>query len=87
MPLRPIAPLTLCPHPAQPRIIDFHIVIDTKVGLALAAAVKAAGILLERSLPGDRQGQDEGVEAGMIEALADQFTMATTILGWSSGTA
>ena len=39
--------------------------------VARLQAVQAAGVLNERSLPRHRQGQEQGVEPRVVEALAD----------------
>jgi predicted GH43/DUF377 family glycosyl hydrolase len=36
--------------------------------------VQAAGVLLQRSLPGNGHRQHQGIERGMVEAFADELS-------------
>jgi hypothetical protein len=39
--------------------------------LAMVVAMQASGVLLQRSLPGDRHGQEESIQPGIIEPFTD----------------
>lgn len=63
----PAAPLE---HPQEHRHFAVHVVVDSDLGFAGVEAVQATRVLHERALPGDGQGQEQGVEVRVVEALA-----------------
>ncbi|MDT4849113.1 hypothetical protein FQZ97_832220 [compost metagenome] len=43
------------------------------VGFARMLAVQSTGILLKVAFPGNRHGQDQGIQWWMVEAFTDQL--------------
>jgi hypothetical protein len=68
-----ISTLPLAPHPQQRRVSGIDEINDPDIGLGSVLTVKAAGVLLQGSLPRDRHCQQQRVERWMIEAFADQL--------------
>ena len=52
-------------------MIGLDVIQDPHVILAAVRPVEPAGVLLQRSLPGYRHGQNEGVQWRVIESLTD----------------
>src|SRR5512145_1664644 len=61
----------LLEHPKQHRDFPVHIVIDSHLGLGRMMSMEPAAVLNQRPFPRDRQGEEECVESGIIEAFTD----------------
>jgi len=68
----PVASQALLEHPCKNRYPAVNIVKDANFGLAMVSAMEAAGVLDQGSLPGDGQGQEQSVQPGVVEPLADE---------------
>ncbi|MFT6864576.1 MAG: hypothetical protein ACJAVK_003144 [Akkermansiaceae bacterium] len=61
-------------HAGEHGDVEVGVVVDLHHLLAVVEAMKSAGVLCDGPAPGDGHGEEEGVEAGVIEAFADEFT-------------
>ena len=64
----------LLEQPQEHRNLPVDVVVDPNLGLCRMRPVKASAVLDERALPRDRHREEEGVETGVVEALADVAT-------------
>ena len=71
---RAVAPQPSLEHPEEHRHIAVDVIVDPDLGLAGMEAMQPARVLHERALPGDRQREEQRVEARIVEALADVAT-------------
>ena len=46
---------------------------DPNVRLGGVLSMQAAGVLLQCAFPGDRHGQDQCIERGMVESFPDEL--------------
>src|SRR5205823_1027945 len=68
---RPVSAEPLLEHAGEQRNCRIHVIVDAHFGLPRAQPVKAPGVLDERALPRHGHGQEEGVQARVVESLAD----------------
>lgn len=59
-------------HAAQYGNVGIDVVVDASFGLLRVRPVEPAGVLDDGALPCDRHGEQERVETGVVEALADE---------------
>lgn len=55
---RPIPSPSLCRHPCQHSHVFVHVIDDERVGLAVVPSVQPSDVLRQRSLPGNRHGEE-----------------------------
>jgi hypothetical protein len=70
----PISRLPLGRHLGEHRLVLIDVIINDHVALRSVQAMQSAGILGERSSPGDRHGQEQRIESRIIKALAEIAT-------------
>ena len=58
-------------HACQHGNATIHVVVDDHVRFARVLPVQPAGVLLQRPSPCDRHGQEERVQARVVEPLTD----------------
>src|ERR1700740_2580361 len=68
---RLIANLAFRSHAGQNRHSHISIVVNDHLALGIVETMQPAGILSERAFPSNRHGKKKGIEAGIIEALAE----------------
>ena len=66
-----IASTTAVEHPRQHRDVQVSVVVDAHLALAVMQPVQSTDVLRDRSMPGDGKRQEQGVEPGVVESLAD----------------
>ena len=71
---RPVPAKAFVKHAHQHRTVTVHIVVDADLSFARIGAVKPASVLDQGALPRDGHGQEERIEPGIVEALADVAT-------------
>lgn len=54
--------------------VEVGVVVNLDDFFAMVEAVKSSGVLGDGAAPGDGHGEEEGVEAGVVEAFADEFS-------------
>ena len=70
---RLVAGAALVEHAGKHRDIEVGVIVDADLALAIVEAMEAAGILGDDAAPGDRHGEEQGVEPRVVETFADEF--------------
>lgn len=61
-------------HAGEHRDVEVGVVVNLDHLLAMVETMESAGVLRDGPAPGDGHGEEEGVEAGVIETFADEFS-------------
>ena len=61
-------------HAGEHGDVEVGVVVDLHHLFAVMEAMESAGVLRDGPAPGDGHGEEEGVEAGVIEAFTDEFS-------------
>ena len=61
----------LLEHPGQYRDVPVHVVVDSYLPLSGAMAVQTPCVLDQSTFPGDGKGEEQRVEASVVESFAD----------------
>ena len=59
-------------HTGEHRLVKIGVVVDAHLTLVLVEAMQTSNILSDGASPRYRHCQEQGVEAGLVEALADE---------------
>src|SRR6266567_1562825 len=70
VPHRAIATKTSFEHAREDGQAAVHVVVDPDLLLLRQMPMKTPGVLDERALPGNGEGEEEGVQARVVEPLA-----------------
>ena len=62
-------------HAAQKRVEGVVVVVDLDAGLVRQGAGDATDVLDDPATPRDREGQEQGVEGGQVEAFAETLSV------------
>jgi hypothetical protein len=65
-------------HAGQHWYATINVVVDPHLALARMESPDSAGVLNECPLPGSRRGEEEGIQLGIVESLADGSPVATS---------
>ena len=69
-----VAAAALVEHACQHRDVEIGVVVDANVLLLLVKAMQASDVLGNGAAPRNGHGQEQGVEAGIVEPLPDEPT-------------
>jgi hypothetical protein len=61
-------------HAVQDRYLDVDVVVELDVVLAISLAEEPSDVLHDPSLESQREGQEQGLERGPVEALTEVGT-------------
>ena len=61
-------------HAGKHGDVEVGVVVNLHHFFAMVESVKSSGVLCDGAAPGDGHGEEEGVEAGVVEAFADEFS-------------
>ena len=70
----PVAAAALVEHAYQHRDVEIAVVVDANVLLVLVKAIQAPDVLGNGAAPRNGHGQEQGVEAGIVDPLPDEPT-------------
>jgi len=62
----PIATLAFVAHPGELRLVRFDVIENSNILLPVMLPMQASGILLQRSFPGYRLGQHQGIQRWVV---------------------
>ncbi len=83
-----ISVTTAVEHPREHCDVQVSVVVNAHFTLAFMQAMQSADVLRDRSMPGDRKRQEQGVEPGVVESLADVAARCqehAILVGWNRG--
>ena len=72
IPHSPIAPLAFVPHPGELRLVRFDVIENSNILLPVMLPMQTTCILLQRSFPGYRHGQHQGIQRRVVKPFTDQ---------------